>query len=475
MSNNEQKVSKCLEEALSQWHQHEAESTLQECLLHLIRQTNRTLTTERTLLPQQQANHLLLGLLEALGEQDPEAARLLRLRYIESHTGYTVANMLGISESLYYRRRREALAALAHIAEVQEQAAWAAWVKRLESRLEIPTYHQPVGLDTLRHRLRTLLCDRAAPHRLICLTGIGGIGKTTLADVTARDMIKGNCLDDLAWVSARQQEFGLWGEIRETGQPALTAEELVTSLLHQLSVDPVPPRPHADMVAALKTRLAAQHHLLIVDNLETAPDYEAILPLLRELGQWASIILTSRVAIDEQSDVYAINLSELNQADAEILIRAEAARRQLDDLAAAPPEVMTRIYDIAGGNPLALKLLIGQVQFLSLPVILEDFNEARGRRVETLYDFIYRRAWDLLDEPARHVLLMMPLVASPGTTRGHLQAVSQVPYEDLTNALDQLTRLSLVNVGGTYGDRRYYIHRLTETFLHKQVTKWTVN
>ncbi len=66
----------------------------------------------------------------------------------------------------------------------------------------------------------------------------------------------------------------------------------------------------------------------------------------------------------------------------------------------------------------------------------------------------------------------MPLVATPGTTLDHLVGITGLDYNDLNRALDLLVKLSLVNVGGTFNKRRYHIHGLTETFLHKQVTKW---
>jgi hypothetical protein len=250
---------------------------------------------------------------------------------------------------------------------------------------------------------------------------------------------------------------------------------LLVALNQQLSETPLPPRPASaeELLAALKGRLKNRPHLLILDNLETAVDYQEILPLLRELNQWAWILLTSRVALHEQPNLHLTNLAELPLSDAADFIRDEARRRGITDLAEASPEHISQIYDIAGGNPLALKLIIGQVHLRSLPTILTDFKEARGQKVEALYTFIYQRAWHLLDDTARRVLITMPLVAAPGTTLEHLAGVSEVAYNQLDQALDLLICLSLVQVGGSLTERRYSIHRLTETFLHKQVTKWT--
>lgn len=468
---NHQELIYLLEQGLKQWHHENGPDSLDEVLPSLVRQTKTAWQESGDLPGRRIVNQLLLNLLEELAQLDPEAATLLRRRYIDDETGFAVANFLGISESAFYRRRRDALETLADVALAQEHQAQSTHAAKLENRLEPPTYHHLVGVTELQARLSKLLQPQSN-IKLICLAGMGGLGKTALADHLAREVIANGEFDDLAWVSARQQQFVPWGEIQETGQPSLTPDELITQLNQQLSDGLSPPRPPAEMLSALKARLAKRTHLLVIDNLETAADYQEILPLLRELGRLAWILITSRVSIHEQPDIHTTNLAELSPADAEALIRDEASRRGIDDLASASPETIEQIYEIAGGNPLALKLITGQVQVRSLSRVLTDLSEARGRRVEALYEYIYRRAWDLLDDTARHVLLTMPLVAQPGTTLDHLAGITSLAETDLYDALDLLIRLSLVTVGGPLDRRRYQIHRLTETFLHKQVTRW---
>jgi hypothetical protein len=141
-------------------------------------------------------------------------------------------------------------------------------------------------------------------------------------------------------------------------------------------------------------------------------------------------------------------------------------------VAVAPDGLLVQVHEVAGGNPLALKLLVGQMHTLSLPRVVETLRQARGQKIEELYRFIYWRSWQLLSDEARQVLAIMPLVAESGGGLAQIAALSEVPEEGLEAALHQLATLSLVNVVGTVEVRRYGIHRLTETFLLNEVLKW---
>lgn len=461
---------KHLEEALKQWHNPDQDVPLDPWLPYLSRKAKATLQ-EKVNNKFRATNQLLFDLLEELNESNPEAADLLKARYIDDKTGFAVANSLGISESGFYRRRREAIKALAELAYTLETNIRTNHITRLKNRLEPSSYHQLFGSTELRYKLVKLLHSQP-DIRLFCLTGIGGIGKTSLADALVRDLIDLGSFEEIVWITARQHQFAPWGEIQATEKPVLTAEQFLQAVDFQLCDPSSLPPPVNQILPALKRRMARQSHLIILDNLETTADYHELLPVLRELSQSAWCLLTSRFSLHEYGDVHTTNLAELDPASADAFIRDEARRRGIEELVGAPAETTDDIRHIAGGNPLALKLIIGQVQVRSLPRVLTDLSEARGQQVEALYEFIYRQAWDLLDEITRRVFVAMPLAARSGTTLAHLAALTGFEEEALYPALDLLIRLSLVDVGGTLTERRYHIHRLTETFLHKQVLKW---
>ena len=112
---------------------------------------------------------------------------------------------------------------------------------------------------------------------------------------------------------------------------------------------------------------------------------------------------------------------------------------------------------------------------LSLSQVVDDLSQARGRRVEELYHFIYWRSWQLLSDEARRLLTVMPLVAESGGGLVQIAAISDLGEAQMRAALQQLVALCLVNIMGTVEARRYSIHRLTETFLLTEVLKWQTN
>ena len=86
--------------------------------------------------------------------------------------------------------------------------------------------------------------------------------------------------------------------------------------------------------------------------------------------------------------------------------------------------------------------------------------------------YIYRQAWDDLDELARAVFLAMPLVTNRGGTLASLADVTELDTIEVGDVLNRLVALSLVDSRGDLHQRRYTIHRLTRAFLLEQVVAW---
>jgi hypothetical protein len=333
--------------------------------------------------------------------------------------------------------------------------------------------HQKLfGVEQLQQRLSAAVIEPAKPW-LVAVEGLGGIGKTSLADWLVRDLAVTGRFYDISWISARQQLFLPAVGLRPTAKrPALTSEALNDALLAQLAPAHILTLSRQEKVVALQRLLKQQPYLVIIDNLETVADYQALIPVLRQLANPSLFLLTSRYSLRAFADIFCLSVSELSQADAIALLKYEAQTRELAGLAQATPEQLAGIYQVVGGNPLALKLVLGQVHALPLAQILENLRRARSRKITELYTYIYWQSWRALSDAGRQALLALPVASPRGSTPDHLAAVSGLERGELSQALEELIAFSLVEVGGDLEHRRYSIHRLTETFLLTEVTQW---
>jgi len=289
-----------------------------------------------------------------------------------------------------------------------------------------------------------------------------------------RQLIARGAISELGWVTARQQVLNLGGGIRPVDHPALTPDALVDALGRQLL-------PHVfagetlsaqERLFRLRTRLKATPHLIVIDNLETLVDIEILLDVVRDLADPSTFLLTTRESLFAEPDIYHFAVPPLSAANALALIRQETEQRNLAHLLDAPDDALRPIYNTVGGNPLAIRLVVGQTHIHALDVILNNLQMASGQSAESLYTFIYRQAWEQLDEPTRHAFLAMPLATDRGATLAELAAWSQLEPGALDASLATLVRLNLVDSRGALNERRYSIHSLTRTFLHEQVIQW---
>ncbi|MCP4289823.1 MAG: hypothetical protein GY792_36290 [Gammaproteobacteria bacterium] len=422
----------------------------------------------------QTTNQLLLAGLKQLETESEAGARLLRMRFLDEMTVVAVANQLNVAEITVHRNQKAALNHLARIIGTQEEQRRTAQRSRLAQRLEPPSYDELIGVEPhLKQLLKRLVAPE--PPWLISIEGLGGLGKTSLADAICRRLIEHDQVDDLGWVSARQRVLNLGGAIQPVAAPALTAEDLIEKLLAQLlpEVWRSGPLQPGEAQAALQTHLSRQRPLIVIDNLETVTDVESLLPTLRQVANPAKVLLTSRESLHYEPGLFHFQLPDLSRSAALHLIRHEAALHNLPYLAQADDTELEPIYETAGGNPLALRLVVGQTHVQPLAAVLGDLTAARGRQVETLYRFIYRQAWGHLAERERQVLLAMPLVPVQGGSLGFLTGLVELERGQVVTALNTLVKLNLINAVGGLTERRYTIHNLTRTFLQKQVARWS--
>ena len=414
-------------------------------------------------------NRAILSLgLDELKKAAPEAEDLLRARFEHRRDVISVANSLNISEPSVYYRQRQAVHQLTEILIQLESSASADWRSRMTARLELQTYSRLIGVEQSQAALLEALMDEQS-HFIVALDGLGGIGKTALADQMTRDLIQTTRFDEIAWVTAKHTHLSTLGRLQiESGRPALTFPMLVDKLANQFDIPQEEELTQLEQQRLVKHFLTDRACLIVIDNLETVADYHNLLPELRKWQRPTKFLLTSRLRLLDEPGVFSLPLKELTIDSAYRLIRFEAERTGFTDLAKASDTDLQAIYHAVGGNPLALKLITGQLRFHSLSHVLKRFGQANNTPSEAgIFDYIYREIWETLDDDHKMTLLALTQASDTGFNLEHLSEISSLSIELVSQILEKLILLSMVDLSGNFLERRYRLHRLTEVFLLK--------
>ena len=307
--------------------------------------------------------------------------------------------------------------------------------------------------DTLLGREGDLDELRAAVRRsrLVSVVGPGGLGKTRVAHVLAREATQPRVYfvelvgvtsgdDVLAEVGAA---LGVRGSV--TGRRTLTPAQL------------------SDVRSRIAAELDTAPTLLVLDNCEHVLESVAsLVALLLVTTRDLHVLTTSRAPLGLSAE-QVVTLRQLAPDDASALFvqRAHAARADVDLPADAVADVVARL----DGLPLAIELAAARMRTMSV-------EEVR-RRLDDLFDLLRTRdrsaperhrtlaaviewSWDLLDPGAQEAMARLS-VFHDGFTRDTAVAVLGAGGADL---VETLAEQSLVTVGEVDGSTRF---RMLET------------
>jgi hypothetical protein len=283
----------------------------------------------------------------------------------------------------------------------------------------------------------------------------------------ARQFIKTTRFDEIAWVTAKHTHLSMLGRLQiESGRPALTLPLLIDELCGQFNIATNTSPTHVQRQRMLYKFMKDRRCLIIVDNLETVADYRSLIPEIQKWQNPTKFLLTSRIRLISEPGIFSYSHKELDKSASLQLIRQEAKRGGFTDLASATIENLLRIYEVVGGNPLALKLIIGQLRFYSLSNVLSRFAHKKPTETnEGIFDYIFREIWESLEENSKTILISLTQAGESGFSIEHLVAVSELSEPIVYNSVTGLVLSSLVDITGPLQERRYKLHRLTEIFL----------
>jgi predicted ATPase/DNA-binding SARP family transcriptional activator len=287
--------------------------------------------------------------------------------------------------------------------------------------------------------------------RLVSIVGPGGLGKTRVAHVLAREAVQPRVYfvelvgvtsgdDVIAEVGAA---LGVRGSV--TGRRTLT------------------PAQQADVRSRIAAELDVAPTLLVLDNCEhVLASVASLVALLLVTTKDLHVVTTSRAPLGLAAE-QVVALRQLAAADSAALFvqRARAARADAELPAEAVADIVARL----DGLPLAIELAAARVRTMSVEEVrqrldrLFDLLRSRDRsapeRHRTL-GAVIEWSWALLDGDAQEAMARLS-VFHDGFTRDTAAAVLGADGGDL---VETLAEQSLLTVGEVDGATRF---RMLET------------
>lgn len=322
----------------------------------------------------------------------------------------------------------------------------------------------PEALTSFVGRERELaeIKQRLPTTRLMTLTGIGGLGKTRLAQQAAAEMLDG-------------YRDGVWFvDLAPLGDSALVP----SALAHVLHVKEAAGQP---LLTVLCNHVRTREALLILDNCEHVLDgcARTTEALLRDAPH-VTVLATSREALHLDGEcVYPLSPLPLPdpRADVKNIARSDAVQlfterarqhRPRLDLEAQRARAVAEICVRLDGIPLALELAAARAAVLPVEQILRLLTERfrlltsggrdlpRHQTLRAMLDWSY----DLLDDTEKKLLARLSVFAGGWTldAAGEVCSGAPITKDDVVYVLIGLIEQSLV-VAEEHGDR----YRMLET------------
>lgn len=298
-------------------------------------------------------------------------------------------------------------------------------------------------------------------HPVVCLDGVGGVGKSAVAIELIQHLYEAKEYDFIISLSAKNR---IWHGYSGARQAAFTG---ITELLQEIAVVlgiNIYPSPD-ELKASIVSFMSGLKGLLLIDNLEEIQDASVFRFLSEEVPAPVKVLVTTRV--DRSLGAKTISIPAMQHDEATDLLCFELERNGVLGFL-KEQEALEQILKATGRVPLAIKWAASLAR-------TDDSLTSVSRRVRSFdttkrefLDFCFSTMYDALSANARDTAMLCPYLGDEWNNLTVSIALNK-PVTEIDEAIKELEDKGLILASMPGKHETYSVLPLTMDFLS---SKW---